>query len=297
MQKIYYHGKELYSPKLDLVFKALFGREDSKDILRSFLNSVLDLDIKSADDITLTNTEMVPEIIDGKLSRLDVCAKVRNATEHDDFIDVEIQLCNEGNIINRSVYYVSRLFTSQLSEGDSYNRLGRAIGLSILDFSIFEDDKWSHRGRLKDVENNQEFTDCFELNFVEIPKLPKSATDTKELWLHFLNATTEKEMDMLVNQNAEIAHAIGKLERISNDSSFQHQLMVREKTDRDYINAMETAKERGILRGREEGMQQGMQQGVYQTTLKVARGMLERGIDIATIMQVTGLTESEIEKL
>ena len=39
----------------DIVFKQVFGQEDSKPILRVFLNDVLGLDIKSADQITLLN--------------------------------------------------------------------------------------------------------------------------------------------------------------------------------------------------------------------------------------------------
>ena len=39
----------------DIVFKQVFGQEESKPILRVFLNDVLGLDIKSPDQITLLN--------------------------------------------------------------------------------------------------------------------------------------------------------------------------------------------------------------------------------------------------
>ncbi len=291
MEKILYKGQELFSPKLDLVFKALFGKEDSKELLRSFLNSTLDLDIQNADDITLSNTELVSDTAEGKLSRLDVCATVKSATtkEH---IDIEIQLSDRGNMLKRSVYYVSKLFSSQLEEGGLYKSLGRAIGLSILDFPMFDDDEWMHRGRLKDTKSGLEFTDCFEVNFVEIPKLSENLediTDLKELWFYFLNAKNEKELDMLVQKSADIGTAIDKLGRISSDASLKHALIIREKAINDYYNDIAYAEEQGI----EQGIQQGIEQGILETAKKA----LAKNIDIKTISEFTGLSEDVIKKL
>ncbi len=70
MEKILYNNKELLSPKLDIVFKNLLGVEESKESLMHFLNTVLEMNISSANDITLTNTEIVPATFDGKLSRI-----------------------------------------------------------------------------------------------------------------------------------------------------------------------------------------------------------------------------------
>ena len=255
MEKILYKGKELLSPKFDLVFKALFGKEESKDLLRPFLNNVLDLDIQNDNDITLTNTEIVSEMIDGKLSRLDVCAEVKEVNSND-HIDIEIQLSNNDNMIKRSVYYVAKLFSSQLKKNEVYNTLGRAIGLSILDFDIFDDDQWMHRNRLKDTLTNKELTDCFEINFIEMKKLSKNIKnmDEKLQWLMFLNAKTEEELDMLVTQNSDIAVAVERLEDISSDVKFMHQALIREKTERDYNSAMSYATQLGIARGLEQGM-------------------------------------------
>ncbi|MFI3257930.1 MAG: Rpn family recombination-promoting nuclease/putative transposase [Spirochaetales bacterium] len=290
MNKILYKGKELFSPKSDLVFKALFGKEDSKELLRCFLNSVLDLDIQKAEDITLTDTEMVAQTPDGKLSRLDVCAHVKNAhtSEH---IDIEIQLSDQGDMMKRSVYYVAKLFSCQLEEGGSYTTLDRAIGLSILDFSIFDDDAWIHRGRLKDTVSGEEFSDCFEINFVEMPKLPTNTEphNEKELWLMFLNAKNQEEIEMLIEKNTQIATAIDKLGIISNDEKFKHALIVREKSIRDYQNSMLNAEQRGL--------QCGLQRGEYNKACETAKKALKKNMDIALIADITGLSEEDIKAL
>ncbi len=302
MEKILYNGKELLSPKLDLVFKALFGKEDGKSILRPFLNSVLDLNIQSPDDITLTNTEITPEIAVGKLSRLDVCAMVKNG-DSDEHIDIEIQLSNHGNMLKRSVYYVAKLFSSQLEESERYDKLGRAIGLSILDFNIFDDKRFLHRGRLKDTENGVEFTDCFELNFVEMPKLEHKLTTTNERlqWLMFLNVKNEEELKMLVKENSGIATAVNRLERVSSNAELMHQLIVREKSERDYYNDISYAEERGEIRGiaigEQRGREEGMQQGREEAILATARAMKQGGLSNTEIAKFTRLSIEQIEKL
>ena len=52
-------------PKNDLAFKKIFGNENKKEILISFLNSVLDFkDEKTIVDVTLDNPYQLPNIKD-----------------------------------------------------------------------------------------------------------------------------------------------------------------------------------------------------------------------------------------
>ena len=80
--------KDLLDPKLDLVFKMIFGNKKYPEIAGSFLNSILDVKVK------YNNREI---------------------------INIEIQLRNEYNIVKRCVYYGSRLINSQLVQGEGFN--------------------------------------------------------------------------------------------------------------------------------------------------------------------------------
>ena len=64
-------------------------------------------------------------------------------------------------------------------------------------------------------------------------------------------------------------------------------------TERDTYNQIEYARETG----REEGREEGRAEGVKQTSFDIAKRMLEKGIDIGTISELTGLTEKEISEL
>ncbi len=321
MQKIKYKGREIYSPKTDLMFKAVFGQEESKEILRSFLNSMLKLEIEKAEDISLENTELIAQIAEGKSSRLDV----RVATANNEHIDIEIQIANSKNIANRSLFYVSKLLTEQLKVGENPKDLGRAIGLNILDFNYFEDNRWFRTGRVLDVETGEEISDRLELNFVELKKIPdldslqdlsgqgkyqkgknqktiatqernleeknpqESLELKKMLWLEFLKAETEEELMLVAEKDREVYEALQKLDEASADAKMRYILDMRDKTERDNTAFLNIAREEGIA----EGEKRGLEHGRAETIAKLlASGMKEE--DIAHALDIPVLEVHEI---
>ena len=73
------------------------------------------------------------------------------------------------------------------------------------------------------------------------------------------------------------------------------------KAYRDIKNSIDTAKREGIAEGMELGMKQGMEkgraEGMNLRSLEIARKMLAKGMDEASIMDMTGLTAEEIKLL
>ena len=61
--------------------------------------------------------------------------------------------------------------------------------------------------------------------------------------------------------------------------------------------ARETGREEGRKEGKEEGIKEGRAEGAKQKSCDIAKRMLEKGIDIETISELTGLTEKEISEL
>ena len=74
---------------------------------------------------------------------------------------------------------------------------------------------------------------------------------------------------------------------------------------RDIKNSIDTAKregkEEGLAEGMEkglaEGMKKGMEKGMNKRSLEIARKMLPNGMDAATVMEITGLSESQLQQL
>ena len=74
---------------------------------------------------------------------------------------------------------------------------------------------------------------------------------------------------------------------------------------RDIKNSIDTAKregkEEGLAEGMEkglaEGMKKGMEKGMNKRSLEIARKMLANGMDAATVLEITGLSESQLQQL
>ena len=62
---------------------------------------------------------------------------------------------------------------------------------------------------------------------------------------------------------------------------------------RDIKNSIDTAKREG----KEEGLAEGMEKGMSQRSFEIARKMLAKGMDAAMVMEITGLSESQLKQL
>ena len=102
-------------------------------------------------DVEIKNTDIDKSYIEDKFSRLDVKA----VTSKNEIINIEIQLKNEYNMIQRSLYYWSKLYEEQLEEGDRYDKLCRTVCINILDFKYLKNDRFHNGYRLKEIETNE----------------------------------------------------------------------------------------------------------------------------------------------
>ena len=55
--------------------------------------------------------------------------------------------------------------------------------------------------------------------------------------------------------------------------------------------------EKGLAEGIEKGLAEGMKKGMEKRSLEIARKMLANGMDAATVMEITGLSESQLQQL
>ena len=69
------------------------------------------------------------------------------------------------------------------------------------------------------------------------------------------------------------------------------------KAYRDIKNSIDTAKQEGLAEGMELGLKKGMEKGMNKKALDIARKMLSKGMDDATIMEITGLTQEQLIQL
>ena len=279
-------SKGLLDPKVDFVFKNIFGSPNHPEILISFLNATLKPKKKIV-SVDIKKTDIEKQYIEDKYSRLDVKA----TTSNDEIINIEIQLKNENNMIKRSLYYLSKMYEEQLNEKEDYSKLARTVCINILNFKYLKTDNFHTGYRFKEIESNEELTDIMEVHFIEIPKLQDSSDEKDMLvaWTEFLKDPESETVRGLELSIEEIRQAKDELIRMSNDSTQRELYDMRANSLRDKISELNAAERKGIEKGKEEGRK--------EEKIKIARNMKLSGLDTDTIANITNLSPDEIDKL
>ena len=270
-----------YPPKMDIIFQAIFGEVGSENITKDFLEKILKRKIEK---ISLDKNPILRrELKDDKLGVLDIITELDGKEK----CNIEMQLIDKNNIIERMLYYWSKMYTRQIKAGDDYNKLEKTIVILIADFNIKGLEEVEYHSTWKIIETNSAkkliLTDKFELDIIELSKIKGRENEKDQLldWLIFLENPESERVTRKMEENENLKEAVEKLDRISKDEKMQRIIELREKAIRD---------EHAIYA---KGVDDGIEKGI----MKIAKSMLKKGMNVSDIIEITGLTKEEIEKL
>jgi predicted transposase/invertase (TIGR01784 family) len=286
----------LLDPKLDYIFKNIFGVDKYKHLLVLFLNALLKgkPPIKS---LTLTNTEIPKIFKDDKASRLDVRATCDDGTE----IDIEIQIKNTGEIPERAFHYLANMMPGTVSANESYTA-AKVIGIWILGENVT--DRQGAVGeaymtfQATDHDPYQIMTDTARIIFVELEKFNPQNADARDLltaWLSFLKDPILMDESFLKIEG--IKDAMNRLKYISADKEVRAMADLRQRTINDRNSELTVATEKGREEGREEGIAIGEERGAFAKAKESAIRRLKKNIPLDDISDFTGLSIEEIKSL
>ncbi len=293
-----------YDPRYDITFKKVFN---NPDLLISFLNALLPLkDDEQVESIEYLSPEMLPEIPDGKFSIVDVCCKDKEGRQ----FTVVMQMVWSEEFKTRVLFNASKAYVNQLEKGEDYKLLRPVYSLNLVN-GIFEKDlpknEYYHFYQLVHEKHTDKVIEGLHILFVELPKFNPADWNEKKkmkrLWLRFLTEINEttKEVPAELKENPYIEKAISLMEvsamteqeryvyERNLDSISMEKTIIRE--------AIEKGMAQGMAQGEAEGKVEGLAEGEAKANLKTALKMKELKVSIDIIMQVTGLTKEEIEKL
>ena len=151
-----------------------------------------------------------------------------------------------------------------------------------------------------DTATHKIFYDKLEFIYVEIAKFNKTLGELETLYEKWLYAL--KNLYKLTQRPKELCDKVfDRLFEEAEIAKFTPQ-EIREyeaskKAYRDIKNSIDTAKQEGKQEGLAEGMELGMEKGMNQKALDIARKMLSKGMEDATIMEITGLTREQLMQL
>ncbi len=275
------------SLKNDIVFKALFSKRGNEIFLKNFLSDLLNINIS---DITIEKDNFLSyNFINEKTGILDIKATLNESK----IIDIEMQISNYHNIIKRGLFYGCKLITNQLTRRQNYSAIKDCIVIIIADFNIFDfDDYITETITVPKGHPDYEIYGLQKFYYIELPKFRKSKKNLNVItnqWLEFIDGEDKKGVDTVMSKNAVIKKANRELEYLTGEASIRRAAELREKYEFDWNSSMSW--------NFNDGMQKGIQKGIEKASIKIAKSMLKKGIDIDTISEITGLTIKEINKL
>ncbi len=289
------------NPKADLTFKRVFG--EHPDLVMSLLNALLPLK-KGAEitEIEYLPAEMVPENPLRKYSIVDVRCKDKQGRQ---FL-AEMQMLWSPEFYQRVLFNASKAYVRQLDKGETYELLQPVYSLNLVN-DIFEPELegYYHHYELVHVEHSDKVIDGLQLIFVELPKFtPHNYAEKKMqvLWLRYLTEINERtrEVPEELLSNPEISKALTELE----ESAFTEEQLAGYEHFWDGISVEKTiynsAIRKGLAEGEAKGKAEGLAEGLAKGKAKlllVAANMKKKGIDLASIIECTGLDEKTVNAL
>jgi len=227
-----------YNLKSDTLFKMLFTR--NQDLLKRLVAALLGIRYEDITEFNVINPEISPEELGKKFCRLDI-----NMTVNGQKLDLELQIADEGNYPERSLFYWAREYSTGIDEGQNYALLPRTIVISILGFNQFPDpEKFHHEFQCLEVTTHEPLTDKMVLQFYELKKLaPLSDADSgRDLWLKLFNAETEEELTKIEEMGVSfMSEAIMAYRHVAASPEFREMERVRSKARHDEAQAIYNA--------------------------------------------------------
>ena len=268
---------------VDWSFKRVFGTEVNKDILIEFLKVIFPQ--FAITDITYIPTEQLGIMEEDRKAIFDVLCK----TEDGKTFLVEMQRGAQEHFFERALYYTSFPIMKQGKKAIAKEEEGAGpwdfsldgvFFLGVLDFKYEQDEMTEHRYQLLETKTLKRMTDKLEFVFVEVAKFNKREDELEtdlDKWLYLL-----KNMSTLLERPAALRDRVfGRLFDVAEYARLD------DEERKKYVEAMNTTRDTFNM----------IAYARKQNSYEIARRMIDKGLDMDTILDVTGLTKEDIAKI
>ncbi|OQX99173.1 MAG: hypothetical protein B6I20_10230 [Bacteroidetes bacterium 4572_117] len=265
-------------------------------MLLDFLNVLLKDQEGEITELSYLPNEKLPISVGDRRAIFDIYCTNKKGEQ---FI-VEMQKAEQKFFKDRTVFYSTFPIQEQARNKDRFwnFELKAVYTIGILDFVFKESDpnKYRHDVKLAEQETKEVFYDKLTYIYLEMPKFTKTEKEIKtrfEKWMYVLKnlpkleripVELKEKIFLKLFETAEIA-------KLKPEEYKQYEASVN--AYRDIFNIKSTYLEKGI----KKGIKKGIEKGEKKKAIKVAKRMIEKGMDISLISEMTGLTGKEINTL
>jgi predicted transposase/invertase (TIGR01784 family) len=265
----------------DIAFRKIFGNDNKKKSLISFLNAVIDLpQNEQIVAVEITNPYQLGILSGGKSTIVDVKAK----DEKGNVFIVEMQVAEFDYFHKRILYYTSQSYVAQIDEGLKYKKLKPVYFIGILAFEIGQNKNYFSRHKVLDVETKEQVIQDVEFNFIELPKFTKTIDQLEtsiDQWTYFIKNAKNLTVIPENVKDEGLQEAYVEADRRSWTKKELEDYMKATFKEQDEVGRIEFAEKKGIIKGK----------------IEVAKQGKLLGLSITDLSKLTGLSEGEIDKL
>lgn len=240
---------KIISPKFDDCGKEIFRNEL---VRKHFVSDLLQIPIQQIHSVRLVNTFLRKRYRKQKLGILDILIELNDNT----LINAELQLTSSKFWDKRQIFYLSKLYISELNMGDNYSKLKRCVCISILDYNFSDRKEYHSVYKLRDSSGNL-FSDAIEIHILELQKT-LTGKDPLDDWIRLFNAESEEDLDMIKTKNIGILEAIKEVKLYN----LSHMLRARYEAHLKYVRDRHARDEYVRDEGLSEGLERGREQGI-----------------------------------
>lgn len=273
----------------DFAFKKLFGTEVNKELLRSFLNSLLDGQ-EVITNLTYLNSEQLgTQEIDRKAVFDVYCENERG----EKFL-VEMQKAEQQFFKDRSVFYATFPIREQAKRGDWDYQLKAVYTIGILNFTFDDNnsDYFHHEVKLMDTLTKEVFYDKLTFIYLEMPKFTKTENQLVTMFDKWLYAI--RHLPALLNRPQVLWEKVfdqfftaAEIAKFNPQEKAEYEESL--KALRDWYSVLSTAEHKGFALG--------MAQGEKNKALAIAKEMLSDGMSPDNVARYTNLSLEDIKQL
>ncbi len=294
--------------KNDIAFRKIFGNENRKEVLISFLNAVLLLeDNRKIVDVDILTPYQLPALKGGKVTIVDIKAK----DQSDKNYIVEMQVAEVDGFDKRVLYYASKSYSSQIDRGDLYEQLNPTFFIGILDFEISKNPNYISRNKILDVETGENLLSDIEFTFIELPKFNQQETELTTIidqWVYFIKNAENLDIIPESVKDAGLKYAYEDADKhnwTKAELDAYDYVLMREQDDRGRITfATRKAVKEAVKEAVEKAVEKAViekQQAVVEAQVKekgaIALNLLSLGLSLEDAAKGTGLSVEQVEKL
>lgn len=215
-----------YTLTNDYLFRALL--QQNNKVLKGLICAVLHLSEAEVISVKIENPIELGKALDYKTCILDIKVLLNNHS----YINLEMQVVNHSNWVERSLTYLCRAFDN-LEKGEDYFHVKPVVQISFLDYTLFPEYPEFYATYLfQNVKNQLVYSDKLKLSVVDLTHIELATEEDKKFhidrWAALFKSTTWEEIKMLAENDEYMSEAYESLYLVSKEEDIRLQCEARE---------------------------------------------------------------------